>query len=146
MAMTPVFRRTGLPLALMLLLGVSGLSADVTASDPVLRGRPQSTLGSPPPKHEPFGFVAEDGSKHRVSGDEFSVGQLFDPRLAGRLWDLEGTYDLGGTLRIHRLFTVKDGKRFRVAYYCVICNIYQHEPGRCMCCQDETELQEISEE
>ncbi len=146
MAMTPVFRRTGLSLALMPLLGVSVLTGDVTPSDPALRGRPESTLSSPPPTHEPFGFVAEDGSRHRVSGDEFSVGQLFDPRLAGRLWELEGTYKPGGTLRIHRLFTVKDGKRFRVAYYCVICNIYQHEPGRCMCCQDETELQEIPEE
>ena len=130
----------------MLLLGVGGLTADVTASDPVLRGRPEPTPSSPPPKHEPFGFITEDRSKHRVSGDEFSVGQLFDPRLAGRLWELEGTYNRDGVLRIHKLFTLKDGKRFRVAYFCVICNIYQHEPGRCMCCQDETELQEIPEE
>ncbi len=133
-------------LALALLLSGSAVRGDVLPPDPVVRGRPDVNITSPPKKDEPFVFVAADGSKHRVLGDEFSVGQIFDPRLAGRLWQLEGSRGADGVLRIHKLFTIKDGKRFRVVYYCVICNIYQHEPGRCMCCQDGTELQELPEE
>ncbi len=133
-------------LALALLLSGSAVAGDVSPGDAVVRGRSDASITSPPPKDEPFVFVAADGSKHRVLGDEFSVGQIFDPRLAGRLWQLEGLRGADGVLRIHKLFTVKAGKLFRVVYYCVICNIYQHEPGRCMCCQDGTELQEIPEE
>ena len=132
-------------LALLVLITAGLLLGSVGGEDQLLRGAPDVTAGPPEPKDAPFTFVTEDGDKHSVSGDEFSTGQLFDPRLAGRLWELEGTRDAGGGLRIHKLFTVKDGKRFRVTYYCVICNIYQHEPGRCMCCQEGTELQEIPE-
>jgi len=32
-----------------------------------------------------------------------------------------------------------------VTYYCDVCHIYTHEPGKCMCCQDETVLQEYLE-
>ena len=119
---------------------------DAAAADSVVRGRPDVSITSQPSTNEPFTFVTLDGSKQRVLGDEFSVGQLFDPRLTGRVWELEGSRDNNNVLRIHKLFTLKDGKRFRVAYFCVICNIYQHEPGRCMCCQDGTELQEIPQE
>ena len=133
-------------LGIALLLSSGVVAADGSTADAVVRGRPDASISSQPPIDEPFVFVTPDGSKRKVAGDEFSVGQIFDPRLAGRLWELEGSLDGDGVLGIYKLFTVKDGKRFRVAYFCVICNIYQHEPGRCMCCQEGTELQELPEE
>jgi hypothetical protein len=71
------------------------------------------------------------------------MGQLRDPRLDGRLWELQGERRPGGPFEIQKLFTIKDGKRYTVKYFCNVCNIYTYEPGLCMCCQDETALQEI---
>ena len=91
-------------------------------------------------------FVTLDGQKHIVTGDIFSLGQLRDTRLAGRAWELEGIPEPNGPFQIQKLFTLKNGKRYVVTYYCDICHIYTHEPGKCMCCQKETALQEHLEE
>ncbi len=67
---------------------------------------------------------------------------LKDKRLVGREIRVEGEWD-GGTFKVSQLYTVKDGKLFRVRYYCDVCNIEALEPGKCVCCQAPTELQEI---
>jgi hypothetical protein len=87
-------------------------------------------------------FVTEDGKKYQVVGDRSSNGQLRDPKLIGRTWELEGTMGSGNQFQIEKLYTIKDGKRHVVTYYCEICHIITHEPGLCMCCQADTELQE----
>ena len=68
---------------------------------------------------------------------------LQDKRLANREVRLEGTMKADGTFEAERLYTVKDGKLYRVRYFCKICNIEALEPGNCVCCQQPTELQEI---
>lgn len=68
---------------------------------------------------------------------------LEDPRLLNRQVRLEGTMKADGSFEAVRLFTVREGKLYRVRYYCDVCNIAALEPGRCVCCQRPTELQEI---
>ncbi|MGA9131541.1 MAG: hypothetical protein WB384_06020 [Candidatus Sulfotelmatobacter sp.] len=68
---------------------------------------------------------------------------LQDKRLANREVRLEGTMKADGTFEVERLYTVKDGKLYRVRYFCKVCNIEALEPGNCVCCQQPTELQEI---
>lgn len=68
---------------------------------------------------------------------------LQDKRLAGRQVRLEGTKKPDGTFEVAKLFTVRNGKLYRVRYYCEVCNIEALEPGNCVCCQQPTELQEI---
>ena len=68
---------------------------------------------------------------------------LQDKRLANREVQLEGTVKTDGTFEVDRFFTIKDGKLFRVRYFCKVCNIVALEPGNCVCCQQPTELQEI---
>jgi len=68
---------------------------------------------------------------------------LLDKRLANREVRVEGTMKADGTFEAERLFTVKDGKLYRVRYFCKVCNIVALEPGNCVCCQQPTELQEI---
>lgn len=68
---------------------------------------------------------------------------LQDKRLAGREVRLEGSMKPDGTFDAAKLFTVRDGKLFRVRYYCEVCNIEAEQPGKCVCCQQPTELQEI---
>lgn len=68
---------------------------------------------------------------------------LQDKRLDGKEVRLEGIMKPDGTFEVDRFYTVHDGKLFRVRYYCEVCNIEALEPGRCVCCQQPTELQEI---
>jgi hypothetical protein len=68
---------------------------------------------------------------------------LQDKRLANRQVRLEGTKKPDGTFEVAKLFTVRNGKLYRVRYFCEVCNIEALEPGNCVCCQQPTELQEI---
>ena len=111
----------------------------------LLRGRVETVGDGDPQKDTPLTFVTSDGKRVTVAGDRFSNGQLLDPRLAEREWELEGKFHPDGHFEILKLFTISQGKRNRVTYWCEICYIRSHEPGRCMCCQAETELQEIPE-
>ncbi len=68
---------------------------------------------------------------------------LEDKRLAGREVRVEGRPQADGTFQVEWLYTIRNGKLFRVRYYCKTCNIVALEPGNCVCCQQPTELQEI---
>ena len=68
---------------------------------------------------------------------------LLDKRLANREVRAEGTMKADGTFEVERLYTLKDGRLYRVRYFCRTCNIEALEPGDCVCCQHPTELQEI---
>jgi hypothetical protein len=68
---------------------------------------------------------------------------LQDKRLANREVRLEGVTLADSSFEVAKFFTVRDGKLYRVRYYCEICNIEALEPGPCVCCQQPTELQEI---
>ena len=68
---------------------------------------------------------------------------LQDKRLADREIRVEGEWQPDGTLKVNHFYTLRDGKLFRVRYFCEICNIEALEPGDCVCCQQPTELQEI---
>ena len=68
---------------------------------------------------------------------------LQDSRLNGREVKLEGERKPDGSFEARHLFTVRDGKLFRVRFYCHVCNIPAIQPGNCVCCQRPTELDEI---
>jgi hypothetical protein len=109
-----------------------------------LRGRLDSqSVQASASADAPVSFLTAEGKKYEVAGDAVSNAQLRDPQLIDREWELVGTLRPDGRFQIAKLFTIKDGKRRRVTYYCEICNIVTHEPGRCMCCQGPTELQEV---
>ena len=68
---------------------------------------------------------------------------LQDKRLNGREVRLEGLRQPDGSFQVQWLYTIHNGKLFRVRYFCSTCNIVALEPGNCVCCQQPTELQEI---
>jgi hypothetical protein len=68
---------------------------------------------------------------------------LLDKRLANREVRVEGSMKADGTFEVERLYTIRNGKLYRVRYFCKLCNIEALEPGDCVCCQQPTELQEI---
>ena len=137
--------RLSVRLLLALALGSPFIAASAASDFVTIRGTLVSPSGPVPGPDDALVVSIAGAKKVTLTGDIFSQGQLRDLRLAGRTWEFEGNYLPGGEFEIQRLFTVKDGKRFKVTYWCEVCAIRTHEPGRCMCCQDETELQEIPE-
>ncbi len=94
---------------------------------------------------EGTGLVLRTGKKElKLSArTSYLFHTLQDKRLANREVRLEGTTEPDGTFEVSKLFTLRDGKLYRVRYYCEVCNIEALEPGNCVCCQQPTELQEI---
>jgi len=103
----------------------------------VLRGRLRQPAGKPPV------IETADGKTYTVSGDEFTRAQMADPKLKDREIELQGRPVSPGGFEAARIFTFKNGKRHKATYWCDICAIRTHMPGRCMCCQGDTELQEL---
>ncbi len=91
----------------------------------------------------PLRLVAFDGEPVELAPDEGLERTMRDPQLAERTWEVRGRRRSDGRFAVEKIFTVKDGELHRVTYYCVICHITTHEPGRCMCCQEGTDLREL---
>ena len=117
------------------------LAVTLTASSPVaeqvLRGHIRQVPG------KPSVIELADHKTYIVSGDDFTKAQMTDPKLNGREIEIQGQLGQPGQFEATHLYTIKDGKRYKVTYWCDICSIRTHMPGRCMCCQGETELQEL---
>lgn len=82
--------------------------------------------------------------EYRLTGKtSYLFHTLQDSRLVDREVRLEGAAKADGSFEVERIYTLHDGKLYRVRYYCEVCNIEALEPGDCVCCQQPTELQEI---
>ena len=104
----------------------------------VLQGKLLSTSGDCPV------LRIHEKDKPLSANTTYLYRTLQDKRLADREVQLEGTMKADGTFEVQRLYTVKDGKLYRVRYFCKTCNIVALGPGDCVCCQQPTELQEVS--
>jgi hypothetical protein len=76
-------------------------------------------------------FLSENGTRYSVSGDSDLLAQLGDTRLAGRRLEVQGRLQGSNHLEVVRLFTLKDGKRYRISYWCEICGSHLPRPGPC---------------
>jgi hypothetical protein len=102
----------------------------------ILQGRLIEVGGQPTLKTTPHDYTLSVKSSYLLH-------TLQDQRLVNREVRVEGTPKPDGTFEVDHLFTVRDGKLYKVRYYCNVCNIAALEPGNCVCCQRPTELQEI---
>ncbi len=112
--------------------------ASGSATAATVRGRLE-----PPADGEALRLVSATGEVVRLVAGEGLERTLRDPQLAGRTWEIRGTRMDDGQIEVEKIFTVKSGELHRVTYYCEICHIITHEPGRCMCCQGDTDLREV---
>ena len=103
----------------------------------VIQGTLLTTRGDCP-------LVKTNGHEHAISSDNPHLYHTMqDKRLDGREVRLEGTERPDGSVDVQWLYTVHNGRLFRVRYFCATCNIVALEPGLCVCCQQPTELQEV---
>ena len=120
---------------------VLGIAVCAAAETPrvALRGSLVQENGKPP--------AIETADHHRVelSGDDSTMKVLNDARLKGADFEALGHSTGAGHFLVDpihttALFVHKDGKRLEVTYYCHTCNIRTYVPGKCVCCQQETDL------
>jgi len=103
----------------------------------VLEGKLVTTRGDCP-------ILKLNGREESLSADTpHLLHTMQDKRLDGREVHLEGVPKPDGSFEVHWLYTVRDGKLFKVQYFCATCNIVALEPGLCVCCQQPTQLQEV---
>ena len=122
----------------LVLLPASGWSDAKEASHPViLRGILHSLAGKGvdlQTKKKDYALTART---------TWLLHTLEDKRLANREVQVQGIIEPDGALKVDRFSTIRNGKLYRVRYFCEVCNIEALEPGPCACCQQPTELQEI---
>lgn len=129
--------------ALCALLLVPMLSADTPQTEQtVIRGQ-LLAAESQEAEHQ---LKSDDGKVWQLVVETDAYHALHDPKLAGRTWEFVGLPLEDDQFEVRKLFTIKDGKRYNVTYYCEICHIVSYRPGRCMCCQEDVELREIPAE
>jgi hypothetical protein len=46
-------------------------------------------------------------------------------------------------VRLIDVYSIKEGKKYHVDYWCSVCAITTFEPGPCPCCQEEIQLREV---
>ncbi len=91
------------------------------------------------------GPVLKNGAKQvTLAGRyEYTFRTLEDKRLRNDEVRLVGKFQPDGNFRVDDVFTIHHGEVYRVRYYCETCNIVGLGPGKCVCCQQPTELQEV---
>ena len=118
---------------------VCALACLATDAESVLHGKLVQAPGKTP---------AIETADHRlitVTGDEPTRGVLKDKRIANMELEVKGVFTSANEFRINpiekrSMIALKDGKRYRITYYCDTCSIRTYTPGPCMCCQEETRL------
>ena len=80
-----------------------------------------------------------------LTGDPPTTGVICDARLKDADFEANGRFLSGSTFEIdpihkRNLFVRRDDRKLMVSYWCPVCSIRTWSPGKCMCCQEETEL------
>ncbi len=85
-----------------------------------------------------------DKTLHLKSDDEKIAATLRDERLSGRELRVVGSAGKDGSFNVRDFFVIRDGKPYKIIYFCEICNITTFSPGNCLCCQRPTVPVEVS--
>ena len=85
------------------------------------------------------------GKKVPLIGDDASIAVLKDSRLAGMDFEAIGQFNGDGffvvrPIHTKSMFVHRNGKKLFITYWCDVCSIRTYSPGKCWCCQEDTEL------
>lgn len=133
-----------MPCRMLLLILCAGILC-FAAPETTLRGKLIQREG----KKAALEFTA--GRLIALDGDQETVGVLNDKRIRGAELEVTGHLTAPDEFRIDpytskgAMFLHKSGKKYTISYWCPVCSIRTYTPGRCMCCQQETnlDLQEV---
>ena len=117
----------------------------LTAVAALARGSEGATSLRGPLRQDPEPVIESSGKRVVLSGDEATMLVLRDSRLSGTDFEVLGAWHGPAAFdveKIHKkaLFVHRGGKRLYVTYWCDVCYIRTFSPGKCWCCQKETDL------
>lgn len=93
--------------------------------------------------HSQIALAAIDGRLYPIVKDNRGRGFWIDPRLQD--FDLELTvrrFEGSPLVQVVRVYSIHDGERFELDYWCDICSIPMYELKDCECCQGATRFRE----
>ena len=110
-----------------------------------LRGRLRQPASGSPHIETP------EGRRIQLDGDEPTQKVLADDRLKDTDFEVLGELQSGNRFDVQKihipsLFVYLNGKRMQVSYWCDVCYIRTSSPGKCWCCQKNTDLDPIQPE
>jgi hypothetical protein len=94
---------------------------------------------------QPATLLTPDGRRIHLTGDASTEGVMKDARVIGNELEVIGTFKSPGEFEIgpihtKSMYVLKNGKRLFITYWCEVCSIRTYTPGKCWCCQENTEL------
>lgn len=127
----------------LMLPSAATFADDVTGV--ALRGHLRQTPGIAP------AIETADHKKVVLQGDEPTMKVLNDARLKDSDFEVLGHFGANGAFEVNHihlpsLFVYRNGKRLQVSYWCDVCYIRTSSPGKCWCCQKETDLDPVPPE
>jgi hypothetical protein len=97
----------------------------------------------PDSEHWSVSLETADGKLHPIVKDARGRGFLLDERLRGREMELfVRRYEGSPFVQVIRIYTLKDGKKYELDYWCDICAISMYELKVCECCQGPIRIRE----
>lgn len=93
----------------------------------------------------PAYLLVDGGKKVELTGDNDTLAVLADQRLKGAEMEILGHFDATGKFQVDPIHTKamrvhRHGSKLLISYWCDVCSIRTYTPGKCVCCQQETEL------
>lgn len=84
-----------------------------------------------------------DGNLYPILPTDSAAAVWLDPRYRERELQITARlFPQSSYLEVIRYQSWRDGKLHDLDYYCAVCNITEHKPGPCVCCQDPIEFRE----
>ena len=84
-----------------------------------------------------------EGRLHPIVKDDRGRGFLLDERLRNRELELfVRRYEGSPFIQVIRVYTLKDGRKYELDYWCDICAIAMYELKECECCQGPIRIRE----
>jgi hypothetical protein len=88
-------------------------------------------------------LVTAEGTIHPIVHDVRGRGFLKDERLRNREMELlVRRYEGSPYVQVIRIYTIKNGRKYALDYWCDICAIIMFELKQCECCQGPIRLRE----
>lgn len=89
-----------------------------------------------------FGFLTRSKERYFFMTDDYRAKMFRDGRVRERQLVVKGRLRPQNQIEITKVWSVKNGQRFDIFYFCAVCNIKAHVGGLCWCCQEDFELRE----
>ena len=94
---------------------------------------------------QPSTLLTQEGRRIQLAGDASTMGVVNDSRVVGIEFEVIGTFKSPGEFEIgpihtKSMYVLKNSHRLFITYWCEVCSIRTYTPGKCWCCQEQTEL------